>query len=93
MIANLLAQIPSVELVIPAWQVALLVIIISVFMFANSLKWCLVTTYLFTLYWGFFLSLGDVMSLSRSSPNVGTLYILSGILQAVLILIAFFKKE
>ncbi len=34
---------------------ALYIVVISLFMLADRLKLCLITTYIFTLYWGFFL--------------------------------------
>ena len=62
-------HIADINLTIPAWQVALYVIVTSVFMLAGRHKLNLLTTYLFTLYWGFFLYWGDVMASLGSLPT------------------------
>ncbi len=90
MIDDLLAQFPSVELVIPAWQMALYVSIVSIFMLAQDFKLTLITTYLFTLYWGFFLYFGDFFdSLSTFPP---ALFAIFGLIHVVLTLIAFWQE-
>ena len=87
MIDDLLAQFPSVELVIPAWQMVIYISIISIFMLARDFKLSLITTYLFTLYWGFFLYFGDFIgSLSTFPP---ALFAIFGLIHVVLTLFAF----
>lgn len=86
-------QITDITLTIPAWQVALYVLIVSVFMLVGKNKLTLLTTYLFTLYWGFFLYWGDVMASLGSLPALATLYLLCGMLHVTLTLIAFFKED
>ncbi len=91
MIDDLLAQFPSVELVIPAWQMALYVSIVSIFMLAQDFKLTLITTYLFTLYWGFFLYFGDFIgSLSTVPPF---LFVFFGLIHVVLTLFAFHQER
>ena len=86
-------HIADITLTIPAWQVALYVLIISLFMLAGRHKLTLLTTYLFTLYWGFFLYWGDVMASLGSFPTLATLYLLCALLHVTLTLIAFFKED
>ncbi len=86
MMDDLLTQFPSVELVIPAWQMVIYISLISIFMLARDFKLCLITTYLFTLYWGFFLYFGDFIgSLSTFPP---ALFAIFGLIHVVLTLIA-----
>lgn len=90
---SLFYHITDINLTIPAWQVALYVLIISIFMLAERHKLTLLTTYLFTLYWGFFIYWGDVMASLGSLPTLATLYLLCGLLHVTLTLIAFFKED
>lgn len=87
------SQLAFIKLAIPAWQMAFYIIIISVFMLAERYKLCLITTYLFTLYWGFFLYWGDVMASFGSFPTIAAFYLLCGMLHVTLTLIAFFREE
>lgn len=86
-------NIPEITLNIPAWQVALYVVMISIFMVVGKNKLALLTTYLFTLYWGFFLYWGEVMVSLGSLPTLATLYLLCGMLHVTLTLVAFFKED
>ena len=90
MIDYLLALFPAADLVIPAWQMTLYVFFISIFMLARDYKMSLITTYLFTLYWGFFLYFGDfVGSVTSFAP---TIFIVFGLIHVVLTLIAFWQE-
>ncbi len=91
MIDDLLAQFPSVELVIPAWQMALYVFIVSIFMLVQDLKLTLITTYLFTLYWGFFLYFGDFVGGLSTVPAF--LFVFFGLIHVLLTLFAFHQKS
>jgi hypothetical protein len=75
---TLLSQILSIELVIPAWQMAFFIITLSLFLLVRRIKVCLITTFLFTFYWGFFLYWGDIIASFGSYPNLATLYLVSG---------------
>ncbi len=89
---QILSQIPFLELTIPAWQMAFYVLIITVCMLFERHRVALLTSYLFTLYWGFFLYFGDVISSFVAFPNTATLYILCGLLHLTLTLVAFLKE-
>ncbi len=92
MIDDLLAQFSSVELVIPAWQMAFFIITISVSMLMRRVKLCLITIFLFTFYWGFLLYWGDILASFSKFPNVASLYLSSGTIYISLTLIAFFRE-
>ncbi len=91
MIDHLIALFPAADIVIPAWQMTLYVSIITIFMLVQDYKLSLITTYLFTLYWGFFLYFGDFFgSVSSFAP---TLFIVFGLIHVVLTLIAFWQER
>ncbi len=91
--AEILSQIPFLELTIPVWQMALYVSLISLFTLSQRHRLALVTTYLFTLYWGFFFHFGQVIALLGTWPNVGTLFLMCGLLHVGLTVVAFFQEE
>jgi len=81
-----------IELVIPAWQMALFIVTISVFMLIQRIKLTLIITFLFTFYWAFFLYWGDVIASFAKFPLVAALYLVSGVIYVVLTLIAFYRE-
>lgn len=90
---DFLARIPYVELTIPAWQMVLFVVMISVFMLARRYKLCLITTYMFTFYWGFFLYWTEFVRSIGSFPLAETLYVLFGLMILVFTLVAYFRED
>jgi len=80
---DLIEKLHSYELVIPAWQMIFYVIIISFCLISTNYKVGLIITYSFSLYWGFVLYWGD----SRY-PGAVTLYIASGLLLVLLMIVA-----
>lgn len=90
--AAILSQIPFLELTIPVWEMAFFVLIITVCMLLEWHRVALLTSYVFTLYWGFFLYFGDVVSSFVAFPNMATLYILCGLLHVTLTLVAFLRE-
>ena len=89
---SLLSQMLLIELVIPAWQMALFIVTISVFMLIQRIKLTLIITFLFTFYWAFFLYWGDVIASFAKFPFVAALYLVSGVIYIVLTLIAFYRE-
>ncbi len=87
-----LSQIFLVDLTIPAWQMALFIVLSSFFMLLRRHKLCLVTTYLFVFYWGFFLYWGEVLSSFGQFPNAAALYVVCGIILLVLTSIALYQE-
>ena len=86
-------QILSIELAIPLWQMGLFVFLISLFMILHRLKLCLITTYLFTLYWGFLFNWGDVVASLGTFPQTATLYLIFGSVHVVLTLTSFLQEN
>ncbi len=89
---SLLSQMLLIELVIPAWQMALFIVTISIFMLIQRIKLTLITTFLFTFYWAFFLYWGNVLASFAKFPFVAALYLVSGVIYIVLTLIAFYRE-
>ena len=89
---SLMSQMLLIELVIPAWQMALFIVTISVFMLIQRIKLTLITTFLFTFYWAFFLYWGNVLASFAKFPFVAALYLVSGVIYIVLTLIAFYRE-
>lgn len=90
--AAMLFQVGFLELTIPAWQMGLFVLIITFCMLVERHRVALLTSYVFTLYWGFFLYFGDVVSSFVSFPHMATLYIFCGLLHVALTLVAFLRE-
>ena len=91
--AEIFYQLGQVELVIPAWQMALYVSIISIFMLVRRVKVCLLSTYLFTLYLGFYLYWREFFSIARSSGLALSAYLICGMLTVALAMVALFQEE
>lgn len=89
---TLLKQILSIELVIPAWQMAFFIVLISVFILVKRIKLCLMTTFLFTFYWSYFLYWGDTIASFGKLPYISSLYLVSGMIYIALTLIAFHRE-
>ena len=82
-----------ISLAIPAWQLALYIVLVSFFMFMHETKGCLLTTYLFGLYWGYYLSGHDFLAAANGYPTVTTAYISFGFVLAGFGLIALFYEK
>jgi len=82
-----------VNLTIPAWQMAIYMGLFSFFMFIREVRGCLLTTYLFALYWGYYLFGQDFMAAASGYPAVVTAYISFGLLLAGFSLISLFYEE
>jgi hypothetical protein len=46
------------SLLLPAWPVMLYAVLVSLFVLIRRIQLCLLTTFLFTFYWGFYLNWG-----------------------------------
>ncbi len=85
---DLFQQFQDYQLVIPAWQMILYIVIISFCLLNTSYKTGLIITYSFSLYWGFVLYWGDVVGSFSRYPGAVTLYIASGLLLVILMIIS-----
>jgi len=89
---ELISQLPLFELVIPAWQMIMYILLTSLCMLSQRHKLSLIITYCFSLYWVFFLYYGDVVGSFDRYPGAVTLYLASGVLLVILIIIAAFRE-
>ena len=90
---ELLYRVGLVGLVIPAWQMGFYVGLISISMLLGRYKLCLMTTYVFTFYWGFYLAGKDFVEASGGSLLPLMVYIICGLSIALLALVAFFQEK
>ena len=82
-----------INLAIPAWQLALYIALVSLFMFMHETRGCLLTIYLFALYWAYYLYGRDFLAAAGGYPTVVTAYIAFGFLLASFGLIALFYEK
>lgn len=82
-----------ISLSIPVWQLAFYIALVAFFMVGRKTNWCLLTTYLFGLYWGYYLFGQDLLTAARGNTAVETVYISFGLLLAAFSLIAIFYEE
>lgn len=82
-----------ISLAIPAWQMAFYIALVSLFMFLHETRGCLLTTYLFTLYWGYYLYGRDFLAAANGYPSVMTAYISFGLVLAGFGLLALFYEK
>ena len=87
-----LQSLGGVSLAIPAWQMAAFVGIICVFLLLGRLQLCLLTTYLFVLYWGFVLYAPSFIGAAGGDTAALVIYLLCGLAVTVLAVVAFFKQ-
>jgi hypothetical protein len=90
---ELASDIGLVQISIPAWQMGLYVALVGFFMLGKKSKWCLLTTYVFALYWGYYSFGPDLFAAARGDALVETAYIGFGLLLVAFVLISFFYEE
>ncbi len=83
----------SVILSIPAWHIALYIAISAIFMLMQQRRLCLITTYLFTFYWGFYIYADEFVMVASDSTLALSSYIICGMLLIVLSLVAFLQER
>ena len=84
----------SMELSIPVVQIILLLILSSLALLFGRKKLALIINFLFTMYWGYFLSI-DHFTLSglKEIDHYFIIYFGIGLLIVILALIGFFRDE
>ncbi len=92
-LTRIFTEMSPTELMILGWQVALFLITISVLVILGRKKLSLITTYLFTLFWGFYFYWGSYLSSSSASLLPLALYAFCGILHVVLTAISFYQED
>ena len=83
----------SVILSIPAWHIALYIVISAIFMLMQQRRLCLITTYLFTFYWSFYIYADEFVMVASDSTLALSSYIICGMLLIVLSLVAFLQER
>ena len=83
----------AVNLVIPAWEMALYICVMSLYMIWGKLRYCLLTTYFFALYLGYYLFAHDLLAAARGDSTAQSAYIGFGLLLLAFILTALFYEE
>lgn len=79
----------TVELAVPLWQVALFVTLTAFFMLFHEIKLCLITSYLFSFYWGLIYNEDIISTLLGGSSFTLMVYLACGLTLVVLVLIAW----
>ncbi len=92
-VSEVIYQLGQVDLVIPAWQMALYIGIISIFMLIRQTKLFILSTYLAILYLAFFFYWPEFIGIARSSGLVLSLYLICGMLTVALGIVALFQEE
>ncbi|MBI2090735.1 MAG: hypothetical protein HYT78_18655 [Deltaproteobacteria bacterium] len=82
-----------VNLAIPAWQMAVYIALVSLFMIGRKANYSVLMTYMFGLYWGYYLFGQDLLTAAKGNPAVETAYITFGLALAALSLMALFYEE
>lgn len=88
-----LTNLGRVDLIIPAWQMVLYVCLFGLYMISGKTKCCLLTTYLFVIYWGYYLFAGDLLAAIRGNLAAESAYITFGLALAAFVLMALFYEE
>lgn len=83
----------TVELAVPLWQVAGFVALTTFFMLFHKTKLCLITSYLFSFYWGLIYNEGTISSLLGGSSFTLMLYLGCGLAFVVLVIIAWMTSD
>jgi hypothetical protein len=88
-----LLNLGTVSFTIPAWQMALYVTIFSLCMLWGKMKCCLLTTYAFAFYLGYYLFAPDFFTAAHGDSTAQSAYIAFGLVLAAFSLIAIFYEE
>ncbi len=83
----------STEIVIPFGQAFVFISLISIFMLFRKLKFALITTYLFSCYWGFVLNAKYFISKTGGVEAALFIYGFFGLLMLALTIYSFFFHE
>ena len=84
------------NLAVPAWTVILFVVLATIFVLMRRIQVYLLTTHLFSLYWGFIIYWAAYLSEGTTNPPVlaaFAVYTFCGLALASLAIIAFFRTS
>lgn len=83
----------SVNLTIPAWQLALYIAVIAFYMIWGRVKLCLLTTFGAAFYVAYYLFSAEFLVAINGKPGAESAYFAFGLLLVALNLIALFYEE
>jgi hypothetical protein len=83
----------TVNLPIPAWQMALFIGLTSLAIIWRKTKCCLLTTYLFVFYWGYYQFSRDLLNVAYTDTTAESAYIGFGLFLFTFTLISLFYEE
>jgi len=84
-----LQSLGGVSIAIPAWQMAVFVGVMSVFLLLGRLKLCILATFVFVFYWGFLVYSPSFIGAAGGDVLALTVYLLCGLAVVVLAVITF----
>ena len=87
-----LQSLGDVSLAIPAWQMAMFVGIMSVFVLLGRLQLCILVTYVFVLYWGFLVYAPSFIGVAGDNILAFMVYVFCGLAIVVLAIVTFFVQ-
>lgn len=79
------------SLLLPAWPVMFYVIVMSLFVLMHRIRLCLLTSYLFTFYWGFSLHWSDFFITGKGFTVAFIVYSVAGLAIVALFIAASFS--
>ncbi len=79
----------TIELVAPLWQVALFVGLNTLFMLFHRVRLSLITSYLFSFYWGLIYNEKTIYTILDGSPFIPLVYLTCGLAFLVLVITAW----
>lgn len=86
-----LTDMDTIDVLILGWQVALFFITLAILLFLGRTKLSLITTYLFTLFWGFYFYWGSYIA-SNASLLPLAIYVACGMLHVGLTVFALHQN-
>ena len=88
-----LLNLGAVNLPIPAWQMALYIGLMSLSIIWRKTKCCLLTTYAFVFYWGYYQFSRDLLKVAYTDTTAESAYIGFGLVLLTFTLISLFYEE
>lgn len=83
----------SKELIVPLWQMLIYVGVITLCLLLRRLNLSLVTSYIFSFYWGYLYNWGVISISSQQMDQYSIVYIAFGAMLLILALISFMTHE
>jgi len=88
-----LLNLGTVNLPIPAWQMALYIGLMSLSIIFRKTKCCLLTTYAFVFYWAYYQFSHDLLNVAYSDTTAESAYIAFALVLISFTLISLFYEE